>query len=99
MIEPEKLQPGQVIRFKDVGGGWRYGVVVQNSDVFKEVKVRSRDDDFRLTWRDSFTWEKSEHVGHWSKVSKEIADKCFSPEGLKRRLDESRRRMKERKNS
>lgn len=94
MIDPETLEVHQVIKFTTVGGEDRYGVVLANSLLFKEVKVRSREENVLLSWRDNMTWKTAEHVGHWATVSKEIAALCFTGKEVAKKLKKNRKQRR-----
>lgn len=85
-----------MIKFKTVSGSDRYGVVLKNSVLFKEVLVRSLEENVRLSWRDNMTWKTAEHVGHWAAISKEIADQCFTGKEIKKKMDEFKNRKQRR---
>lgn len=85
MIDPETLEPHQVIKFTQIDGSITYGVVTSTNDIFREVMVRSREHAVRIHWND-LRWKKAVHVGPWSAVSKEIADQCFTAKLIKKKL-------------
>lgn len=97
MIDPQTLEVHQVIKFKLIDGEDRYGVVLKTSDLFKEVVVRSQEKNIRLSWRDSMTWEHATHEGHWTTVSKKIADQIFTGKEIKKKMDQYRNRKQRRK--
>ncbi len=85
MVDPETLEAHQVIKFVGMNGSITYGVVTANSQIFREVILRSREHAIRIHW-DDLRWKKAMHAGPWSAASKEIADQCFTGREIKSKM-------------